>query len=90
MDDDSIRRMFSRMEKNGWFERVSGFVFGRELFYEGDDYKGIVSDCLSSYDVPMIFGADVGHKAPRMVFVNGVLAEFDICNGGCTITYELR
>ena len=90
MKDDSIRRMFSRMEKNGWFERVSGFIFGRELFYEGEDYRKVIKDCLSSYDVPVIFGADVGHKAPRMVFVNGVKAEFCIWDGTCTLTYGLE
>ena len=90
MNDDSIRGMFSRMEENGWFERVSGFIFGRELFYEGEGYRKVIGDCLSSYDVPLIFGADVGHKAPRMVFVNGVPAELDIRSGGCTITYDLR
>ena len=89
MDDDSIRRMFSDMERNGWFERVSGFVFGRELFYEGEGYRDVVTDCLSGYDVPLVFGADVGHKAPRMVFVNGVRSEFDIHDGGCILTYEL-
>ena len=90
MKDDSIRRMFSRMEKNGWFERVSGFIFGRELFYEGEDYRKVIMDCLSDYDVPIVFGADVGHKAPRMVFVNGVKAEFDIWDGTCTLTYGLE
>ena len=87
MDDASVRRMFSRMDREGWFERVSGFVFGREMFFEGDDYAGTVRDCLSSYDVPIVFGADVGHKAPRMVFVNGLMSRFDIEGGACTLTY---
>ena len=89
MNDESIRKMFADMEKNGWFERVSGFVFGRELFYEGEGYREVITDCLSKYDVPLIFGADVGHKAPRMVFVNGVRAEMDIWDGTCTLTYTL-
>ena len=88
-DDDSIRDLFGRMEDKGWFDNVSGFIFGRELFYEGNGYRDVIMECLSEYDVPVVFGADVGHKAPRMVFVNGVLAEFDICDGGCTITYDL-
>ena len=88
-DDDSIRDLFGRMKDKGWFDNVSGFIFGRELFYEGDGYRDVIMECLSEYDVPVVFGADVGHKAPRMVFVNGVLAEFDICDGGCTITYDL-
>ena len=90
MDDDSIRDLFRKMSDEGLFDRVSGFIFGRELFYEGEGFRKVVSDCLSRYDVPLVFGADVGHKAPRMVFVNGAPAEFDICDGGCTITYDLR
>ena len=89
MNDGSIRRMFDRMSDIGWFDRISGFVFGRELFYEGEGYENVISQCLSDYDVPLVFGADVGHKAPRMVFVNGLCSEFNIRNGKCTIRYRL-
>ena len=89
MDDDSIKSMFGNMKRNGWFDRVSGFVFGRELFYDGIGYKDVVRDCLSEFDVPLIFDADVGHKAPRMVFVNGVGATFSIEGGACTLRYDL-
>ena len=88
MNDDSIRKMFRKMSDKGWFDRVSGFIFGRELFYEGDGYEECIKDCLSEYDVPIVFGADVGHKAPRMVFVNGAVSEFDIKNGRCTVRYS--
>lgn len=89
MNDDPIRKMFKRMEKKGWFDRVSGFIFGRELFYEGTGYKDVIKDCLSGYDVPLVFDADVGHKAPRMVFVNGVKASFSIENEACALRYDL-
>ena len=88
-DDDSLRRMFDDMERNGWFERVSGFVFGRELFYEGKGYSDVVTGCLSDHDVPLVFDADVGHKAPRMVFVNGLKSEFIIESGKCTLRYDI-
>ena len=89
MNDDSIKSMFRKMSEKGWFDRVSGFIFGRELFYEGAGYEDVIKDCLSGYDVPLVFGADVGHKAPRMVFVNGAVSEFDIRGGKCTLRYQL-
>ena len=89
MNDDSIRAMFRRMSDKGLFDRTSGFIFGRELFYDGIGYEEVIKDCLSEYDVPLIFDADVGHKAPRMVFVNGVMTSFSIKGGACTLRYDL-
>lgn len=88
-DEMEMRRMFEKMKGRGWFEDVKGFVFGRELFYQGDSYKGAITDELSEFDVPIVFDADVGHKAPRMVFVNGALSHFSITDGRCRLSYEL-
>ena len=89
MDETHIRRMLSGMSKDGWFEGVNGFVFGRPLFYEGSDYMETVTDILSEYGVPMVFDADVGHKAPRMTFINGAESRFDIREGACHLEYTL-
>ena len=89
MDEARIRTMLSGMSKDGWFDGVNGFVFGRPLFYEGSDYMDVVTDVLSEYGVPMVFDADVGHKAPRMTFINGAESRFDIRNGVCHLEYIL-
>ena len=89
MDEARIRKMLSGMSKDGWFEGVNGFVFGRPLFYEGSDYMETVTDILSEYGVPMVFDADVGHKAPRMTFINGAESRFDIRDGACHLEYTL-
>ena len=89
MDEARIRTMLSGMSKDGWFDGVNGFVFGRPLFYEGSDYMDVVTDVLSEYGVPMVFDADVGHKAPRMTFINGAESRFDIRNGACHLEYFL-
>ena len=89
MDEARIRRMLSGMSKDGWFEGVNGFVFGRPLFYEGSDYMETVTDALSEYGVPLVFDADVGHKAPRMTFINGAESRFDIRDGACHLEYTL-
>ena len=89
MDEARIRKMLSGMSKDGWFESVNGFVFGRPLFYEGSDYMETVTDILSEYGVPLVFDADVGHKAPRMTFINGAESRFDIRDGACHLEYTL-
>ncbi len=89
MDERRIRAMFSGMMKDGWFEGVSGFVFGRPLIFEGENYEGIILDCLRDFDVPKVFGADVGHKGPRMTFINGAFAKFTVKDGKAEISYDL-
>ena len=89
MSVDRIQRMFSEMDTRGWFGAVRGFVFGRPLFYEGD-YQKDVTEMLSGYGVPLVFGADVGHLAPRMTFINGAVAEFTVKGMKGSIRYVLR
>jgi muramoyltetrapeptide carboxypeptidase len=88
MNENRIREMFRGMKKDGWFEGCEGFVFGRPLFYEGADYRKTVSEELSDLNVPVVFDADVGHKAPRMTFVNGLYSKFTISDGKCILTYD--
>lgn len=89
MDGPRMRRMLAGMASDGWFEGATGFVFGRPLFYQGDDYQEVACDALAGFDVPMVFDADVGHKAPRMTFINGAMATFDIRSGSCNLSYDL-
>ena len=84
--DDTVSALAS-MRDSGWFENVRGFVFGRPLFYDGNDYKDAVTSAIGDLGVSIVFDADVGHKAPRMTFVNGAIAEFDIRDGKCTLNY---
>ena len=92
MDEARVSAMLEGMARDGWFEGASGFVFGRPLFFRGADYVSTVCDALSGFGVPKVFGADVGHKAPRMTFVNGARARFEVSGGGCRLAYleELR
>ena len=84
-DPEGIRADIRSMIDAGWFENASGFVFGRPLFYEGD-YRSDVLSVLDT-DVPVVFDADVGHKAPRMTFINGAVAEVTVKDGRGRIRY---
>lgn len=90
MDEQRIRDMLSGMIDDGWFAGASGFVFGRPLFYDGSDYGTVVREELESLSVPVVTGADVGHKAPRMVFVNGAVADFTITDGQAGLRYRFE
>ena len=90
MDEGRVSRMLEGMSGDGWFEGASGFVFGRPLFFHGEDFAATVEEALSGFDVPKVFGADVGHKAPRMTFVNGVMSRFEVAGGSCRIDYTIR
>ncbi len=87
MDEGRVSRMLRGMSEDGWFDGAAGFVFGRPLFFSGEDYVTTVTDSLSGFDVPKVFGADVGHKAPRMTFINGAKARFEVNGGGCRLSY---
>lgn len=64
-------------------------VFGRPLFYSGPmEYSEAVESALPGKGFLILFDADVGHKAPRMTFVNGALATFRFKDGGCTMSYD--
>ncbi len=86
-DRDGLVSALKSMTDSGWFENVSGFIFGRPLFYEGDDYKGAVLSVIGDTGVPAVFDADVGHKAPRMTMVNGAVAEVSVKDGRCSVNY---
>lgn len=90
MEEGRIRGMLDLMEEKGWFDGCAGFVFGRPLFYRGESrYEDLVTEALSEFGVPVINGADVGHKAPRMAFINGARAGFSIRGDGCRLRYDL-
>lgn len=88
MDQERISDMLRGMHTDGWFKGASGIIFGRPLFYEGPDYGSMVREVLKDTGIPVVTGADVGHKAPRMTFINGAIATFDIFDGHASLSYR--
>ena len=72
-----------KMKEMGWFEYTAGFIFGRPLFYPEKAYDGtqlpsyeeVLLERLSQLNVPIITGADIGHKGPQFVMINGAVAK---------------
>ena len=84
-----------KMKEMGWFRHTKGIIFGRPLFYpqtSWDDtplpsYEEVILERLGGLHVPIITGADIGHKGPQFVMINGALAKVQCKNGKGTVTY---
>ncbi len=72
------------LKEAGWFRHATGFVFGRPTFFSSDyeiSYKEAVESVLGELNVPIIYEADIGHKAPRFTMINGAKAEIAVKDG---------
>lgn len=85
-----------KMRQMGWFEHTKGFVFGRPLFYKNEGFDGtplpsyeeVILERLQDLDVPIILDADIGHKGPQMVMINGAVAKVEaFADGSGRVTY---
>jgi len=84
-----------KMKEMGWFRHTRGIIFGRPLFYPEtawDDtplpaYEEVILERLGSMHIPIITGADIGHKGPQFVMINGALAQIRCKNGKGAVTY---
>ncbi|MGI6072178.1 MAG: S66 family peptidase [Lachnospiraceae bacterium] len=84
-----------KMKEMGWFEHVSGIVFGRPLFYrelshDGSPlptYEEVIRERLDCLNVPVITDADIGHKGPQFIMITGALARIECAGGKGKMTY---
>lgn len=84
-----------KMKEMGWFEGTAGIIFGRPLFYptEGFDgtplptYEDIIHERLDELNVPVIMDADIGHKGPQFVMLEGAMARIESAGGQGTCLY---
>lgn len=69
------------LKEAGWFRYAKGFVFGRPAFFSSDyeiAYQEAVEAAVGELSVPVVYEADIGHKAPRMTMINGALARLSL------------
>ena len=103
MDFERMMDVLWKLKELGYFETVRGFIFGRPLFYKpafiperdeaGEkvyypDYSEALLERLSEYSVPIIMDADIGHKGPQMVMLNGMKARIESKDGKGRLIYK--
>ena len=87
----SIRRAMWQMNEAGWFRNVKGFIFGRplngEAMFNLNRFDAVLPIACAENKVPVIMDADIGHRPPQMVMINGALGNVKFDNGALTIDY---
>ena len=84
-----------KMKEMGWFNHTRGIIFGRQLFYPEAAYDGsplptyedVIKERLEELNIPVIMNADIGHKGPQFVMIEGALAEVESCGGKGRVVY---
>ena len=82
-----------QMKNAGYFNHCKGIIFGRSLFLR-EDYDITMGDALKealgSLNIPIIYDADIGHKAPQLAIVNGAMLKITSANGKGKVETKLR
>ena len=89
-----IRRAMWQMQEAGWFKHVKGFIFGRPLMGETmfnlNRFDAVLPVACVANKVPVIMDADIGHRPPQMIMINGALGEVKFDRGSFSINYRLE
>lgn len=91
--EETIRTLW-KMGELGYFKYVKGVVFGRfgveETYYDYDVKTCLQDSVLKELNIPVIYDADISHKAPCLTIINGAIATINVKNGKGTISFELK
>ena len=83
----------NKMKMMGLFDNARAVIFGRVCF-PGEatdiDYLTQLERVFGEMDVPVIWGADIGHTKPSMTLINGSIGHLEYSNGHALISMELR
>ncbi len=91
--DETIRQLW-KFNELGYFKYAKCVIFGRfglDTSYYGYDVKTCLKDSiLSSLNIPVIYDADISHKAPCLNIINGSIAHIKLNKGKFNIDFELK
>lgn len=93
LDSDSLTRGLWQLKDAGWFDGAGGFVFGRPCMFQSftdHSYREAVEVILDELHVPIVFDADIGHKAPQFTVINGAYGVWDYEEGGSNFKMSFK
>lgn len=87
-------RVLWKMGELGYFKYTKGVIFGRfgaDITYYNYDVKTCLKDSiLNKLDIPIIYDADISHKAPSLTIINGALVNLNVKDGKASISFVLK
>ena len=91
--EETIRVLWKLNELN-YFKYTKGIIFGRfgtnTTLYNYDTKTCLQDSIVSSLNIPIIYDADISHKAPCMTIINGSISTITVKNNKGTISFELK
>lgn len=90
--EETIRTLW-KFKQLDYFKYTKCIIFGRfgvKTTYFDYDTKACLEDSLSDLNIPIIYDADISHKAPCIPVINGSIAHVEVSAGKGKITYELK
>lgn len=88
-----LKRSLTQMKYAGWFNHISGIVFGRSPASQavgGYTIEQLYKEISEELGVPVAYDIDCGHLPPQVTFINGAYATIDVADGKGTVTQEFR
>ncbi len=91
--EETIRTLWKMNELN-YFKYAKAIIFGRfgvESTYFDYDTKSCLEDSvINELGIPIIYDADISHKAPSLTIINGSIATVEVNDGKGKIEFELK
>lgn len=88
-----LKRSLTQMKYAGWFNHISGIVFGRSPANQevgGYTAEKMYADLSDELGVPVAYDIDLGHMPPQITFINGAYAVIDVEDGKGRVVQEFR
>ena len=82
-----------KMRHMGLFDDAKAVIFGRTCFpgeATDEDYLTQLERVFGELDVPVIWGADIGHTKPSFTIINGAMGHLTYEDGRASLTMELE
>lgn len=86
MSPSALVRTLLFLKRHGWFEGLSGLLFGRSAgpspeHSDALSYQEALQACLGEVDYPILLDVDIGHQPPQFTLINGAMAEVEFWDG---------
>ncbi len=90
LSPSGVARSLWQMRLAGWFNNLRAIVFGRSSAADAREvsslsYVDALETVLGDLKIPIIFDADIGHRPPQMILVNGAFADIEYVAGTGTV-----
>ena len=91
--EETIRVLW-KMNELGYFKYTKGVIFGRfgvdTTYFDYDTKTCLKDSILSELNIPVIYDADISHKAPSLTIINGAMVEINVEDGKANILFEFK